>query len=152
MLQTLAVGDAVDVDVASSSSSAATSQPTLVNAKVTSIDPAVDPATGLGQVDINLPAGAGFVPGQSVRLHVITAEHKDVLTAPTESVARDASGQPSISAIERDFRWAVRHPVVVGLRDGGRVEISGAGIHEGLDVVTTGAQALPDESLIEVVR
>jgi hypothetical protein len=54
--------------------------------------------------------------------------------------------------VVRDLRWAVREPVTVGLREGGLLEISGSDLKAGVDIVTTGAYALPDESKIEVDR
>lgn len=142
-LSTVSVGDPAELGNAS-----ATTRPVM---SVTSIDPSVDPATGLGQIDIDLPAGAGIRPGEALRLRVTTEEHRDVLVAPAESVAVDARGRPAVSGIERDFRWAYRHGVDLGLRDNGLVEISGPGIVDGMNIVTRGAQSLPDASQIEVM-
>lgn len=153
VIATISPGMPVQVELVSGSQlESATTRPALISAVVTSLDPAVDPTTGLGQVDVNLPANSVLRIGEPVRLRITTAVHKNVLIAPAQSVAEDAQGHASISGIERDFRWAIRHPVTVGLREGDRVEVSGKGIHEGMSIVTTGAQALPDETRIEVVK
>jgi RND family efflux transporter MFP subunit len=117
---------------------------------VTFVDPGVDPATGEGSVDVSGVSGLRL--GQTVRVRVVTAEHRDVLTVPTESLVEDADGAASVRSVERDFRWAVRVPVTAGLRDGDHVEVAGDGIRDGQDVVTVGAFALPDHSRIEVAK
>jgi membrane fusion protein (multidrug efflux system) len=46
---------------------------------------------------------------------------------------------------------AVRHPVTVGLRDGGMVEVSGEGLREGMRIVTVEAYSLPEQTRIHIV-
>jgi multidrug efflux pump subunit AcrA (membrane-fusion protein) len=121
-------------------------------AVVTFVDPAVDGRTDMGSVDVSVPGDLGIRLGQFVHVKIETDVHRDVLAVPEESVANDAKGRPSISVVVRDFRWAVREPVTVGLREGGLLEISGNDLKAGVDIVTTGAYALPDESKIEVDR
>jgi RND family efflux transporter MFP subunit len=144
------VGQSVEIDLPRFGT-AATSRP-AEGAVVTFVDPAVDGRTDMGSVDVSVPGDLGIRLGQFVHVKIETDVHRDVLAVPEESVANDAKGRPSISVVVRDFRWAVREPVTVGLREGGLLEISGNDLKAGVDIVTTGAYALPDESKIEVDR
>ncbi len=55
-----------------------------------------------------------------------------------------------MSVVVRDFQWAFRHPVHVGITERDWVEVEGPGLKAGENVVTTGAFALPDQSRINV--
>jgi multidrug efflux pump subunit AcrA (membrane-fusion protein) len=143
------VGQSVEIDMPGTMT--ATTRP-AERAVVTFVDPAVDGRTDMGSVDVSVPGDLGIRLGQFVHVKIETDVHRDVLAVPEESVANDAKGRPSISVVVRDFRWAVREPVTVGLREGGLLEISGNDLKAGVDIVTTGAYALPDESKIEVDR
>ena len=130
---------------------AATSRP-AEEAVVTFVDPGVDAKTNMGSVDVSVPGDLGIRLGQFVRVIIETDVHWDCLAVPAESVTNDSQGRASISVVVRDFRWAVREPVEIGLRDGGMVEVRAGDLKAGEDIVTTGAYALPDESKIEVDR
>jgi membrane fusion protein (multidrug efflux system) len=116
---------------------------------VVSIRPEIDPRTGTALVRVEVPAHSGLRPGQLVTLRIASAEHKDRLAVPVESVVKNAEGATVIALVNGDR--AVQKPVEVGLRDGGRVEVSAAGLKEGLSVVTEGAYALPAETRIRVL-
>jgi multidrug efflux pump subunit AcrA (membrane-fusion protein) len=47
---------------------------------------------------------------------------------------------------------ATQIPVKTGLREGGLVEVEGAGLKEGDTVVTVGAYGLPEKTKIHVVN
>jgi membrane fusion protein (multidrug efflux system) len=116
---------------------------------VASIRPEVDERTGTALVRVSVPAGSGLRPGQLVAVRIVSEERRDLLTVPVDSVVRDAGGR-TVIALVKDGR-AVQTPVEAGLRDGGRVEVEGEGLEEGLTVVTDGAYALPPETGVRVL-
>jgi len=109
----------------------------------------VDPADGTYRVQVSVPAGSGFVPGQFTEIHIVAGEHRNVLVVPEESVITRADEGTWIVVVEGDK--AVHHPVTVGLRDRGLAEISGEGITEGMRVVTEEAYGLPTDTKVRVV-
>ena len=135
-----------------SATTRSTTTQSVLTTNVSFIDPVIDSQSNMGSVDIAVPVGTGLRLGQLVSSRIVAEEHADCLAVPVESVANDAQGNPSISLIVRDFRWAVRQPVEVGIREGNLVEIRGTGLKGGEDIVTVGAYALKDRSMIEVIR
>lgn len=131
---------------------APTPQPTEFPGKVVFIDPLIDPRTGLGQAFVSLPPVSGLRPGQFVSVRIITRTEVDALVAPADSIVRNANGEAGVSVVVREFQWAFRHHVRVGITDGDWVEIEEPGLKAGDNVVTTGAFALPDQSRISVNR
>lgn len=127
-------------------------QPAILRGKIVFIDPLIDPQTGLGQAFVSLPRGSGLRPGEFVKVRIIIRTHAGALAAPSASIVRDASGKAGVNVVVRDFRWAFRHNVRVGIADGDWVEVEGPGLKAGDNVVTTGAFALPDRSRISVNR
>jgi multidrug efflux pump subunit AcrA (membrane-fusion protein) len=130
----------------------ATTRPSRLLSQVSFIDPQVDPKTGLGSVDIKVPADANLRPGEFVSVRIVTTEHRDCLTVPAQSIANDGNGQPGVSVVRRGNELAVRQAVTVGLREGDQVEISGPDLQPGMLIVTTGAAALMDVSPIEIKK
>ncbi len=120
--------------------------------KIVFIDPLIDPRTGLAQAFVSLPPRSGLRPGQFVGIRIITRTEVDALVAPADSIVRNASGEAGVSVVVREFQWAFRHPVRVGITEGDWVEIEEPGLKAGDNVVTTGAFALPDQSRISVNR
>jgi membrane fusion protein (multidrug efflux system) len=112
------------------------------------VSPAIDPKNGTVLVHVALPPNNGLYPGQFVTLRVVTREKKDCLAVPAESVVRDEEGHSVVAVVNGDK--AARRPVKTGLRDGGLVELEGAGINAGTTVVTVGAYGLPKETKIRV--
>jgi RND family efflux transporter MFP subunit len=129
---------------------------TVSPAKVTFIDPAVDPISHAASVDVSLVSATTQplvhpLVGQIVHVRLITEQH-DALAVPESAVVQDAQGHANISMVVRDFRWAVRREVQTGLHDQGYVEISGPGLAVDQAIVTTGSNALTDKCRIEVTR
>jgi membrane fusion protein (multidrug efflux system) len=120
--------------------------------KVAFIDPQVDPNTGMGSVDISVPPEIQPRLGQFLSVRIVSQEHQDCLTVPVISLVRDAADNWGVSLAVREFTRAFRHPVKVGLIEGDRAEVEGEGLKAGEFVVTTGAQALPEQSRIEVSK
>jgi membrane fusion protein (multidrug efflux system) len=110
----------------------------------------VDPSTGTYRVQITVPAGTGFMPGQFTEIRIVAEEHPDVLAVPEGSLVTRPEEGTWIVVVEGD--QAVRMPVSVGLRDGGLVEVSGEGVEEGMRIVTDEAYGLPEETRVRVVE
>jgi membrane fusion protein (multidrug efflux system) len=109
----------------------------------------IDRTTGTYRVQASLPASAGLMPGQFTDIRIVAAEHAHVLVVPEESVVSRGDEGSWIILVQGDS--AVRHPVTVGLRDGGRVEVSGEGLREGMTIVTVEAYSLPETTRIHIV-
>lgn len=148
-LHALAIGQPVVLGTSSPATSQPSTQPGI-DATVTYIDPQIDPQTGLGQVDVALPPNGRYRVGQFVSLRITIDQHDDALAVPAASVVRNTLGRQTVSVVERDYHWAFRRPVQVGIRENGLVEVIGSDLKPGQFVVTTGAYALPDQSQIEV--
>ena len=120
-----------------------------VTASLAFISPVVDAATGTAQIRAALPADANFRPGQLVTMHIVSAEHRDRLAVPVESVVQDAEGV-AVLAVVRDG-YAVQIPVTTGIRDGGLVEVEAGDLRAGMTIVTEGAYGLPGESRVRIL-
>jgi membrane fusion protein (multidrug efflux system) len=123
-----------------------------VHGQVVLIDPAINPATGMGSADISIPAGSGLRPGEFVRAQITTGEETDRLIVPVGSVTQNQNGDPAIGKVETDGRWAVLVPVKTGWRDGGQIAIEGAGLDAGQPIVTVGADGLVQRTRLHLLR
>jgi membrane fusion protein (multidrug efflux system) len=131
--------------------SAATTEPAVPMATVGTvvfIGASIDSATDHVPVRVSLPKGAGFRPGQMLRVRIAVEEHPDQLAVPVESVV-SRGGVTTIAIVEGDR--AIQRPVSLGLRDGQLVEVSAPGLRAGMTVVTEGAYGLPDDSRIRII-
>ena len=108
----------------------------------------VDPGTDTVRVRTSVRSGSLLRPGQFVNLRIVAEEHKDRLAVPVASIVTH-EGVSEIAIVKGDR--AVKQKVTVGLRDGDLVEVEGAGLVEGMTVVTEGAYGLPEESQIQVI-
>jgi membrane fusion protein, multidrug efflux system len=111
-----------------------------VNTSLVFVSPQVDPKTGSGLVRAGVPAGSGLRPGQFAKVRIITDEHKDCLTVPAASVAKDAAGATFVALVEGEK--AILKPVKVSLRDGDWIEVEGEGLEADKTVVTEGAYGI----------
>jgi membrane fusion protein (multidrug efflux system) len=121
-----------------------------LNTSLSFVGPSVDVTNDTVLVWAPVPAGGALRPGQFVRLRIVSAEHVDCLAAPAGSVVTDPAGQEVIAVVTRDE--ATQVPVKAGLREGGLVEVEGAGLKPGDTVVTVGAYGLPKQTKIRVVN
>jgi RND family efflux transporter MFP subunit len=152
-LQELKVGDGAILRQNRTPTTRPTSQPTsqpAPDAVVTYIDPQIDPRTGLGQVDVSIPASGDYRVGQFVALRIIVGQHDNCLAVPEASIVQNRRGNPTLSVVERDYHWAFRRVVQLGIRDNGFVEVRDSDLKAGQSVVTTGSYALSDQCQIEV--
>jgi multidrug efflux pump subunit AcrA (membrane-fusion protein) len=121
----------------------------VVEGKVSSVSPQVDPKTGAIQLTVDLPPDAHLRPGLWVRVRIIAQQHDDVLAVPEAAVAQDENGDWVIATLQGD--QATRKQVKVGLREKGLVEIAADGLKEGDTVVTAGAYGLPQATRVKVL-
>lgn len=94
------------------------------------------------------PAETSLRPGQFLHLRILVGERADRLAVPIESILQDAAGRAEVALIQG--ATATRTAVTTGIRDGGLVEVTGTGLHEGASVVVTGAYGLPATSAVKV--
>jgi len=120
-----------------------------VAGSVTYISPEVDMQRGTAGVRVGLSPGSGLRPGQFVTVRIVSAEHRDCLAVPVESVVKDEAGATVVAVVQNDT--AVQKPVKTGLRDGELVEVAADGLQPGMTVVTQGAYPLPKETKVRVL-
>ena len=128
---------------------AATAAP-AVRATVSYISSAVDQATDTVLVRASLPRQSVLRPGQFVTVRILYDEHRDRLAVPIDSVVTDEGGHGAFIALVAN-NTAVKHPVTVGIKDNGLVEVEGADLREGTPIVATGAYGLPDKTRIRPI-
>ncbi len=121
-----------------------------VAGKVAVVGKDIDPRSDTVLVRASLPAGAGFQPGEFLKIRVVSEERRDVLAVPEESVVPGPNGGTVLMVVEGDK--AVPRPVKAGLRDAGLVEVEGEGLTEGLVIVTTDAYNITGETKIHIVE
>ena len=113
------------------------------------IDSVVDPESDTVLVRATMSPHERLKSGQFVKAYIIYKEEKDCMVVPEESLVTNPEGQIVIAIVEngKSFQKAVQ----TGLRQNGLVEIWGEGIHEGMQVVTTGAYGLLPETNVRIV-
>ena len=87
--------------------------------------------------------------GRFVKANIIYTEHKDCLVVPEESLVTNEQGQTVIAVVEGDK--AIQKEVHTKLHQNGLVEIESEGIHENIQIVTTGAYGLLPETKIRII-
>ncbi|MGE5340846.1 MAG: efflux RND transporter periplasmic adaptor subunit [Candidatus Omnitrophota bacterium] len=109
----------------------------------------VDPRSDTVLIRASLPNATPHKPGQFLTIRIISAVHPNCLTIPETGLVRNEQGKPAIMQVKNGM--AIQKVVDVGLTEGGRVEIRGDGLTEGMPVVTEGAYGLPDQTKIIIV-
>ncbi len=94
-------------------------------------------------------SGTGLKSGQFVKVRIIYVEHEDCLVVPEISLVTNEQGQTVIAVVENDK--AFQKEVRTGLHQDGMVEIESEDIHEGMQIVTTGAYGLLPETKIRII-
>lgn len=118
-------------------------------ARVSFISPQIDPLTDTVMMRATFDKKSALRPGQWVTGKILVEERPDRLVVPIESVVT-LNESTTIAVVNGDR--AQQKPIQAGLRDGHFIEISGAGLKEGVTVVTQGAYGLPSETRIRVIR
>jgi multidrug efflux system membrane fusion protein len=121
--------------------------PTVIPARVTGVARAVDPATGTGPVRLD-PAkeDASLLLGRIVEVRIAVARHDGVLVVPASALRGGTSGVVEVVTVV-DHRAHVR-PVIIGIRDGDRVELV-SGVSAGDTVVVDDPVGLADDALVQ---
>jgi membrane fusion protein (multidrug efflux system) len=117
--------------------------------EVTFIDSVVDSESDTVLVRASTSPDAGLKSGQFVKAYIVYVEKRDCMVVPEESLVTNPEGQTVIAVVKngKAFQRVVR----TGLHQSGLVEIEGEGIHEGMQIVTTGAYGLLPETNIRVL-
>lgn len=123
--------------------------PAVAHGTVSFLSPVVDSRTDTALLRIALPPNSAVRPGELVKARIVSQTHPRALAVPVESVVR-TDAQSVIHLVRSDR--AFQKPVTVGPREGDYLEITGADIHPGDTVVTTGAYGLPDETKITILN
>jgi RND family efflux transporter MFP subunit len=118
-----------------------------VEGKVSRTAWALDPKTRTIRTEIDIPNPGGKLrPGLYAYATVIVEEHKDALTVPTTAIFQDQDKTFCVVASENK---AIRRPIVLGLSDGTRTEVS-SGLEGGDLVVKANAASLSDGQVVDV--
>jgi membrane fusion protein (multidrug efflux system) len=145
----LRVGQGAEIEVGTSTASPEPRAATQTG-RLDFIDRWIDPNDNTVSVLIGLPPDTSLRPGQFVRVRITAAEYRDRLAVPNESVVTTPEGQTVVAIVQGDE--AVPTPVTRGVREGDWVEVEGAGLEAGMDVVTVGAYGLPGRTKIRVME
>ena len=116
--------------------------------RVVAVSPAVDAATNMGLVRIELPNPAGRLRyGMYLAVQVPIETHADALVVPRKAVYRDEEGKTLVYKVKGDTVAAV--PVTRGIETTDRAEVTGE-VHSGDTVILDGGYGLPDGAHIKV--
>lgn len=119
---------------------------TLLAGKVVAVSPAVDAATNLGVVRIQIAnTNALLRLGMYLSAKIAVEDHKNALTAPSEAIYHDEKGQPHVYRVEKNAATAV--VVKLGIQTKDRAEIL-TGVNEGDTIILTGGYGLPDTAKV----
>jgi len=140
-------GQRVDLSPGAAPGVASPSTGAPITATIEYIASQVDSATDTVLVRGRVPVTSGLRPGQFVNVSIAVDERPNRLAVPVESVVQGADG-PEVALVQGDT--AVRTRVTTGLREGGLVEVEGAGIREGISVVVQGAYGLPSRTKVKI--
>ncbi len=110
----------------------------------------IDPSTDTVLVRAFLPASAGLRPGQFLSIRIAAEERRDVLAVPEESLVPGPEGGTVLMVVEGGK--AVPKAVKAGLRENGLAEVEGAGLIEGLVIVTTDAFNITGETKVHIIE
>ncbi len=120
-----------------------------ITGSVTLIGAQIDQLTDTILVRASVAAESGLRPGQFVSVGILVEERPDRLAVPVASVV-NKEGSSLIAVVDGDS--AVQQTIKTGLRDGGFIEVAGAGLVEGTVVVTQGAYGLPSKTRVKVAQ
>jgi membrane fusion protein, multidrug efflux system len=118
--------------------------------RVAAVSPAVDPATNMGLVRIELAnPGARLKYGMYLTVQLPIETHDGALVVPQKAVYRNGEGSTLVYKVKGDAVAAV--PVTRGIEAGGRVEVVGE-VQPGDTVVLEGGYGLPDGARITIKK
>jgi len=121
---------------------------TKLEGRVVAISPAVDPATNMGLVRIELANPGGRLRyGMYLAAQVPIETHTDVLVVPRKAVYRNEEGAALVYKVKGDAVVAV--PVTRGIETPDRSEVTGD-LQPGDTLVLDGGYGLPDGAHVKV--
>ncbi len=121
-----------------------------VEAKVTRVASAFEPATGTLRVEIDLPNADGALrPGQYAEVAVAVVEKSDAIAVPVSAVVSAEGADPFCMVVEGGR--AHRRVLATGIRDGQLVEIK-SGLRAGELVVRENPATLTDGRSVEILE
>ena len=147
-------GQKVEIETSDSQDILPSGEVTFIDSKVDSqsdtilVRASILSSNAAGEDELTV-SGTGLKTGQFVKARIIYIEHKDCLVVPEESLVTNEQGQTVIAVVEDDK--AVQKEVHTKLHQNGLVEIESEGIHEGMQIVTTGAYGLLPETKIKII-
>jgi RND family efflux transporter MFP subunit len=116
--------------------------------RVVAVSPAVDAATNMGLVRIELSNSAGRLRyGMYLTAQVPIETHADALVVPRKAVYRNEEGATLVYRVKGDTVEAV--PVTRGIETTDRTEVTGE-VHSGDTVILDGGYGLPDGAHVKV--
>lgn len=116
--------------------------------RVVAVSPAVDAATNMGLVRIELPnPGARLRYGMYLSVQLPIETHEGALVVPRKAIYRNEEGSTLVYKVKGDTVTAI--PVTAGIEAGGRVEVTGA-VEPGDTVVLEGGYGLPDGAHVKI--
>lgn len=121
---------------------------TKFTGRVVAISPAVDPATNLGLVRIQMANPAGKLRwGMFLMAQIPIETHSNALVVPRKAVYRDEKGEPQVYKVQGDTATAT--DVKLGLETQDRVELL-SGVAAGDTLILEGGYGLGDKTKIKV--
>jgi RND family efflux transporter MFP subunit len=137
-------------DAAASAPGSHPSESDAMTGKVAFVGRVADPQTGNLpiRVAVDNPQGRLTI-GQSIRVSIVMAEHKDALQVPAAAIL-DLGEGPVLSVV-RDGKVAVLHPEV-GAAHEGWTQVSGTDLKAGEPVIVEGGYNLAADTLVKVAE
>ena len=118
--------------------------------KVTVVSPATDVNSTTLQVWVQLDnPGEKLKPGASVRVRIITEDVRNATTIPTTAILPGEEGGTAVLVIDAQS-IAHRHAVVLGIREGNKVQVLN-GARPGDEVVVVGGLGIDDKAKVRIV-
>jgi len=125
-------------------------EPSVVASRLAFIADDVDRRSDTVMVRAAVPPGSTLKPGEFLGIRILAEERPDVLVVPEASLVTSADEGEWVVVVVGE--QAHREPVTSGLREGGLVEVTGAGLREGMTIVTDDAYSLPPETRVHIVE
>lgn len=118
-------------------------------AEVARIAPVFDPASRLARIELSVPNAEGILkPGMFARITLVLGSEPSATVVPAEALVLQ-DGETGIFLVSGDV--AAWRPVVVGMRQGGRVQVRGEGLDGQQRVVVLGQSLLRDGAPLSIM-
>lgn len=122
----------------------------VFDARVSYIAPSIDPQRGSVEIRLAVASPPAFLkPDMTVSIDLTVAAKPHVLTVPSEVVHGIATPTPTVLTVEQGR--VARHPVVLGIRGEGSVEIA-AGLDDSSEVIIPEGRPLEPGARVRAER